>query len=47
MIQKIDEKDYDLIVLNFANMDMVGHTGDFSAAKKAVEAVDFCVGKLA
>ncbi|MDY0266687.1 MAG: 2,3-bisphosphoglycerate-independent phosphoglycerate mutase [Methanimicrococcus sp.] len=47
LIQKIDEKDYDLIVLNFANMDMVGHTGDFSAAKKAVEAVDFCVGKLA
>ena len=37
---------YDLIILNFANGDMVGHTGVFDAAKKAVEVVDECVGKL-
>ena len=37
---------YDLIILNFANMDMVGHTGDLNAAMKAVEAVDECVGTV-
>lgn len=37
---------YDLIVLNFANSDMVGHTGVMSAATKAVEALDACVGKI-
>ncbi len=37
---------YDLIVMNFANVDMVGHTGNYEAAVKAVEAVDECVGKL-
>ncbi len=37
---------YDLIIANFANTDMVGHSGDFSAAVKAVEAVDACLGKL-
>ncbi len=37
---------YDLIVLNFANGDMVGHTGVFEAAVKAIEAVDDCVGKV-
>ena len=37
---------YDVIVLNFANCDMVGHTGVFDAAVKAVEAVDACVGKV-
>lgn len=47
LLEKIDEGKYDFIVLNFANMDMVGHTGDFNAAKAAVEAVDVCVGKLA
>ena len=36
---------YDVIVINFANPDMVGHTGVISAAIKAVEAVDECVGK--
>ena len=34
----------DVVILNFANCDMVGHTGDFAAAVKAVEAVDTCVG---
>ncbi|MBE6793622.1 MAG: 2,3-bisphosphoglycerate-independent phosphoglycerate mutase [Ruminococcaceae bacterium] len=37
---------YDMIILNFANCDMVGHTGVFEAAVKAVEAVDACVGKV-
>ena len=37
---------YDVIVLNFANMDMVGHTGVFEAAIKACEAVDTCVGEI-
>lgn len=37
-------KEYDLIVMNYANMDMVGHTGDFAAACKAVETVDSMVG---
>ena len=35
-----------MIILNFANCDMVGHTGVFDAAVKAVEAVDECVGKV-
>ena len=35
-----------MIILNFANCDMVGHTGVFEAAVKAVEAVDACVGKV-
>lgn len=38
---------YDVIILNFANMDMVGHTGIFEAAVKAVEAVDSCMGRIA
>ena len=37
---------YDMIILNFANCDMVGHTGVFNAAVEAVEAVDACVGKV-
>ena len=37
---------YDVIVLNFANLDMVGHTGIFEAAVKAAEAVDECVGRV-
>ena len=38
--------DYDLVILNFANGDMVGHTGDFDATVKAVEVVDEWVGKI-
>ena len=38
---------HDLLVINFANPDMVGHTGDLDAAIRAVETVDGCVGKLA
>ena len=42
----IESGKYDMIILNFANCDMVGHTGIFDAAVKAVEAVDDCVGKV-
>ena len=38
---------FPLVVANFANADMVGHTGDFAAAVKAVEAVDFSLGLIA
>lgn len=44
VLRRIDSAKYDLIVLNFANPDMVGHTGIFDAAVKAVETVDACVG---
>lgn len=37
---------YDVIVLNYANGDMVGHTGVFAAARKAIEAVDECLGRV-
>ena len=40
------EKDYTFLVVNFANGDMVGHTGNYSAAIKAIEVLDQCVGKL-
>ena len=42
----IDEDKFDVIILNYANCDMVGHTGVFDAAVKAVEAVDECVGRM-
>lgn len=45
-LEKIASGTYDLVVLNYANCDMVGHTGDFEAAKKAVEAVDVGLGRL-
>ncbi len=45
-VKRINSKQYDVIILNFANCDMVGHTGDFNAAKAAVEAVDTCVGRV-
>ncbi len=46
LVEKINADVYDAIMLNFANCDMVGHTGVFDAAVKAVEAVDECVGKV-
>ncbi|HCT63776.1 MAG TPA: 2,3-bisphosphoglycerate-independent phosphoglycerate mutase [Lachnospiraceae bacterium] len=45
LVENIRKQKYDLIVVNFANADMVGHTGILSAAIKAVEAVDSCVGR--
>ena len=47
MVEAVKSGKYDMIILNFANCDMVGHTGVFEAAKAAVEAVDTCVGKVA
>jgi 2,3-bisphosphoglycerate-independent phosphoglycerate mutase len=46
LVDAIESAKYDLIVVNYANGDMVGHTGDFAAAKKAVEALDTCLGRL-
>ncbi len=46
LLKRIDQDKYDMIILNFANPDMVGHTGILEAAKKAIEAVDVCLGKI-
>ena len=46
VINRIKSDEYDVIVLNFANCDMVGHTGVFKAAVEAVEAVDTCLGEV-
>ena len=40
------ENDYDFILINFANPDMVGHTGNFQATVDAIEICDFCLGKI-
>ncbi len=45
-VKKIASNKYDFILINYANCDMVGHTGFFDAAKKAVEAVDRALGRL-
>ncbi len=47
VLQRIDSDQYNLIVLNFANMDMVGHTGVLDAAIKACQTVDLCVERIA
>lgn len=47
LMKRIDEDKYDMIILNYANPDMVGHTGIMSAAVKAIETVDECLGKVA
>ena len=44
--EQIESGKFDVVILNFANCDMVGHTGIFDAAKAAVQAVDTCVGKV-
>lgn len=46
LVPAIKSGKYDMIILNYANCDMVGHTGVFEAAVKAVETVDTCVGKV-
>jgi 2,3-bisphosphoglycerate-independent phosphoglycerate mutase len=46
VLSRIRSKKYDFIVLNFANMDMVGHTGVLAAAVQACETVDQCIGKI-
>ena len=45
VVEAINSEKYDMIILNYANCDMVGHTGIFDAAVKAVETVDECVGR--
>ncbi len=45
VVKRIRSGKYDVVILNYANCDMVGHTGVFDAAVAAVEAVDECVGK--
>ncbi len=45
VIEELDN-DYDVVILNFANPDMVGHTGDIEATIKAVETVDYSVGRV-
>ena len=47
LVEAISSEKYDLIVCNFANCDMVGHTGIMDAAIKAVETVDDCIGRIA
>lgn len=47
VLEALDNDEYGFILVNFANPDMVGHTGVMDAAVKAVEAVDICVGKIA
>ena len=46
VVDAINSKKYDVIILNFANPDMVGHTGNLEAAIKAVETIDASVGKV-
>jgi len=46
LVEKIAERKYDLIIVNFANPDMVGHTGVFEAAVKAVETLDRCIERV-
>ncbi len=46
VLERLDSNKYDVVIVNFANPDMVGHTGILSAAIKAAETVDQCVGKI-
>ena len=46
LLKRLEANPYALIVVNYANCDMVGHTGDMAAATKAVEVVDECVGRI-
>ncbi|WP_017429087.1 2,3-bisphosphoglycerate-independent phosphoglycerate mutase [Vreelandella jeotgali] len=46
LVGAINDDSFDLIICNYANGDMVGHTGDYDAAVKAIETVDRCVGRV-
>ncbi|HOK94253.1 MAG TPA: 2,3-bisphosphoglycerate-independent phosphoglycerate mutase [Candidatus Pacearchaeota archaeon] len=46
VIEKLNSRKYNFICMNFANPDMIGHTGDFKAGIKACEAVDRCLGEI-
>jgi 2,3-bisphosphoglycerate-independent phosphoglycerate mutase len=45
-VERLRTRPTEAVILNFANVDMVGHTGDFSATVRAVETLDTCVGRL-
>jgi 2,3-bisphosphoglycerate-independent phosphoglycerate mutase len=46
LVQAIEGERYDAIICNYANADMVGHTGNFEAAKRAIETLDACIGRV-
>lgn len=46
LVKAIAEQQYDVIICNYANADMVGHSGDFAAAVKAIEFLDVCLGRV-
>ena len=46
IVEKIKNKSFDVIIANFANPDMVGHTGNYKAVVEAIEYIDKCVGKI-
>jgi 2,3-bisphosphoglycerate-independent phosphoglycerate mutase len=46
LIEAIESRRFDAIICNYANPDMVGHTGDLNAARRAIEAVDACLGRV-
>ena len=46
LLDALDDDQYSLYVVNYANSDMVGHTGNYEAAKQCIEVLDECVGRL-
>ncbi len=46
LVEAIASRKYDAIVCNYANADMVGHTGDLAAATRAIEVIDECLGRV-
>ena len=46
VVKAISEEKYEAIIMNYANPDMVGHTGNIEAAIKAIEAIDLCIGRI-
>ena len=46
LLEELDKNIYDIVILNYANGDMVGHTGNYEAAVKAVEYLDTCLKRL-
>ncbi|MDD3529419.1 MAG: 2,3-bisphosphoglycerate-independent phosphoglycerate mutase [Gallionellaceae bacterium] len=46
LVEAIQGRRYDAIICNYANADMVGHTGNFDAARRAIEAIDVCLGRV-
>ncbi len=46
LVDAIEKKKFDVVICNFANPDMVGHTGNFDATVKAIETVDQCIGRI-